>query len=387
MRLALQALFGARDDSTEESRKRCERIKRELRGSQRSKLFMKKLDEAVSDPDLKAPEIFADESFPDANIVAEYLDCQSESDEIREEYERVCLESPEILAEVGSCYDVLTNRLGRPIDAPKNCRRRLYYVAWEEGSNSGAEPVSDSSEAEHVELVDETIPLCANVAKTERKEFESSLPGESDVQRAMRSERSFGRLAVRFLIKGVLVAATIFGIVCGVFYWSSDKGSETFEIAGSRENADRLNNFGDSTDTTETTNVVAAALSVSGEDLNEDLMPSDFITEDSNFVTEEANSSLASGTGVPEEYGAAYTANLPGDVETREIPTNQRVVKSEVDGRSLPSDGGYGLYSNSGVSRTSRLRRVGLGAPDLELSEGIVIPAQNNDVFARTTRF
>ena len=125
MRLALQALFGARDDSTEESRKRCERIKRELRGNQRSKLFMKKLDEAVSDPDLKAPEIFADESFPDANIVAEYLDCQSESDEIREEYERVCLESPEILAEVGSCYDVLTNRLGRPIDAPKNCRRRL----------------------------------------------------------------------------------------------------------------------------------------------------------------------------------------------------------------------------------------------------------------------
>ena len=387
MRLALQALFGSRDDSTEESRKRCERIKRELRGNQRSKLFLKKLDEVVSDPNLKAPEIFAKESFPDANIVAEYLDCQSESEDIREEYERVCLESPEILAEVGCCYDVLTNRLGRPLDAPKNCRHRLYYVAWEDDADSEGDPDPDSSEHAQVESVDDARPTEASVATT-LNECETFASDESEVQKLMRSERRLGRRAARFLRKGVFVAATILGVVCAVSYWSGDKGSETIKFAEGQGKTDWQSGIGELSGENETTiDVESDVLSASEENLDDVLMSSDFITGDSDFITEDTDPYLDVGADVPQDYGTAYTAILPEEAETRASSTSRSTEGAEAVERSMSSDVEYGLYSNSGVSRTSSLRRVGLGSPDLELSEGIVIPSQNNDVFANSTRF
>ena len=129
MRLALQALFGHDKDLTGGERTR---IENELRKNARSVEFFRKIRQTTSTPLRKAPEVFADESFPDPNIVAEYLDCQLDSSEISEEYERVCDESPEILAEVADCYDILNNRLPQPPVVPQNCRQQLYYVAWEE---------------------------------------------------------------------------------------------------------------------------------------------------------------------------------------------------------------------------------------------------------------
>ncbi|MBP5622485.1 MAG: hypothetical protein J6X44_10760, partial [Thermoguttaceae bacterium] len=123
------------------------------------------------------------------------------------------------------------------------------------------------------------------------------------------------------------------------------------------------------------------------ENLDDVLMSSDFITGDSDFITEDTDPYLDVGADVPQDYGTAYTAILPEEAETRASSTSRSTEGAEAVERSMSSDVEYGLYSNSGVSRTSRLRRVGLGSPDLELSEGIVIPSQNNDVFANSTRF
>lgn len=139
MRTALQAAFGfggtALGDETREKR---EKIERELRRDERSVRFFQRLRAATSRIDLNAPEVFAEESFPDANIVAEYLDCNDISPEIAAEYEKVCWESPEILAEIGCCFDFLTNALADASEPPVNCRRRLYYIAWEEATASAS---------------------------------------------------------------------------------------------------------------------------------------------------------------------------------------------------------------------------------------------------------
>ncbi|MDO5308674.1 MAG: hypothetical protein Q4G03_04175 [Planctomycetia bacterium] len=133
MRVALQAIYPDRNDVSQESLARRSRVERELQNDARSMGFYRKLQMILDHPPCRAPEVFADESFPDANIVAEYLDYQSQSEEVELEFERVCLESSEILAEVANCYDILTNCLNQPIEAPRNCRRRLYYLAWETG--------------------------------------------------------------------------------------------------------------------------------------------------------------------------------------------------------------------------------------------------------------
>ncbi len=132
MRLALHALFcNDRDFSDDGVRKRAQ-IEKDLRNNERSAEFFRKLRLAASDPNLKAPEIFSPEVYPDPNVVAEYLDCQLESSAVATDYENACLNSPEMLAEVGDCYDVLTNKLPQQIDPPKNCRRRLYALAYQD---------------------------------------------------------------------------------------------------------------------------------------------------------------------------------------------------------------------------------------------------------------
>ncbi len=137
MRTALQAAFGfGGASSSDETRAKREKIERELRRDERSVRFFQRLRVATSRIDLRAPDVFAEESFPDANIVAEYLDRADISPEIVAEYEKVCWESPEILAEVGCCFDFLTNALADASEPPVNCRRRLYYIAWEEAATA-----------------------------------------------------------------------------------------------------------------------------------------------------------------------------------------------------------------------------------------------------------
>lgn len=146
MRLALQALFCKNQGTSVEDDKRRERIENDLRRNPRSVDFFRKMRLVMGRPLEKAPEVFSDESFPDANIVAEYLDCQLESTEVSDEYEDVCYNSPEMLVEAADCYDLLNNCLCKPMSAPKNCRRRLYYVAWEEAAPPQCKKVAESTE-------------------------------------------------------------------------------------------------------------------------------------------------------------------------------------------------------------------------------------------------
>ncbi len=367
MRLALQALFGACDDDTEEGRKRSERIERDLRGNGRSRLYLKKLNEAISDPGLKAPEIFAKESFPDANVVAEYLDCQSESDEVLKEYERVCLESPEILAEIGCCYDVLTNRLGRPTNAPKNCKRRLYHVAWEESVDEKYESLPDCAEDKQGDLSGVERRVDVNVV-AENPDYSTS-PRESDVQEGSRSARKPTRRTVRLLGRFVFAAVLFFGIVRGVSYLLNVRGSQTVELTDIRER------------TNQTATGVEDKSFVAQETLREteSKVFSDFITEDSD--------SYSDAYILGEKYDDSVYADGASEKDSFSAPsTKRRSDGFEAQPTSALDESEYALYASSAVSRTRRAKR-GLAAPDMKLNEGIVIPERNNDVFAKATRF
>ena len=243
MRLALQALFCKGQDSSEEDLRRRAIIENELRNNARSAEFFRKIRQVVSAPLRKAPEVFADESFPDANIVAEYLDCQLESTEISDEYERVCCESPEILAEVGDCYDVLNNRLPQPLTAPKNCRRRLYYVAWEEEpprSSTKEKKANEPSGEEHVYDAEyltsrsrgPSIDVEVNRDKGTKPRTGASdrrTLRENEVQLKINSQKP-ARRVLGLGIKGCLGLIIVAGCVNGFAKWRDIERSQTLDV-------------------------------------------------------------------------------------------------------------------------------------------------------------
>ena len=145
MKLALQAMYGCKRDASDESVRRRAQIEKDLKSDARSAEFLRKLRLVADDPTIKAPEIFADVSYPDPNIVASYLDGQIDSD-LSREYEDACLESAMMLAEVGDSCDVLNNRLILPVEAPRFLRRRLYEL--ENESDVALEVESDAVRAE-----------------------------------------------------------------------------------------------------------------------------------------------------------------------------------------------------------------------------------------------
>ncbi len=239
MRLALQALFGGQNSLSEEGMKRKERTERSLMNNERSCDFLRKLQKVIAEPCLAAPEIFAEESFPDANVVAEYLDCQTESDEVCREYEQVCEESPEVLAEVGCCYEILNKRLEQPINAPKICRRRLYYIAWEDDNVADTKIINlESSEKEGAP--GSNFSVSDKNVKKEKKSRNGNY--ESEIQKTVRRERSFGRKFFQFCVKGSFVAGAL-GMMCwGWNYFYSGKGSETLQIVSVRDEANEKGN-------------------------------------------------------------------------------------------------------------------------------------------------
>lgn len=104
--------------------------------------FLAKLKTVVSDRELAAPEVFGDESFPDANIVAEYLDGQLDDAQLLQDYEEICLRSDMILAEVGCCHDILNRDLRETLVPSRQCRRRLYFIPQEDSVPDGEQEFS-----------------------------------------------------------------------------------------------------------------------------------------------------------------------------------------------------------------------------------------------------
>ncbi|MBR4834080.1 MAG: hypothetical protein IKU86_07100 [Thermoguttaceae bacterium] len=246
MRLALRALFAA-TDANEEGAARRALLERRLRENERSAEFFRRLRTAVADVSLNAPEVFAEESFPDANVVAEYLDGQA-SPELARAYEDACWDSPEILAEAGRCYDVLNGGSGVECVVSKNCRRRLYYLAWEDAvlDASSAEVATSAKDSNENQM--ETTISVASVEKEEkpreksaafserkrkeksRKKATKAAKSENSVRSTLAAERSWGRRVRRFGVRVALAACLLGFVRVGWRALDNSERSETFSI-------------------------------------------------------------------------------------------------------------------------------------------------------------
>lgn len=90
--------------------------------------ILKHLQTVCNQKGLGAPEVFADESYPDVNIVAEYIEGRLDDSKLAEQYEGICLQSDQLLAELSICYKLAVGSNEIPILVPRNCRHRLYYL-------------------------------------------------------------------------------------------------------------------------------------------------------------------------------------------------------------------------------------------------------------------
>ncbi len=416
MRLALQATFDDLDGTTDESRRRRARCERELEQNRRSVAFYRKLSSVVDDPNVKAPEVFARESFPDPNVVAEYLDYRSESEEVAAEYERVCWDSPEALAEVGDCYDILVNDLPKQIVAPKNCRRRLYYVAWEESArpNQNEAEARDmkqdaranvelSLNATNVDFEDEKTQKSFVEIKEKRKNKKAvkdvapSPKFESDVQRTMRRERSVKRRLRSYAVNAITLLCVLSFGVWALSKARNERRSETFQIATERTDEANIqensvpNDVGASIDKQIDKQTVAR----SDADVEQNEFPrvadlrfrdgADFGSEtnlgaspnwDAKTETlDKSNDDFLAITHVDEE---PTDASIPGVSVTSDF--------AEFDSNPISSFDAPNTTDEQSFKR--KQERVGLrGGLNGTRGRSVEIPSQNNDVFASPQRY
>lgn len=368
MRLALQALFAA-IEANEEGAARRALLERRLRASERSVGFFRRLRAVVDDETLRAPEVFAEESFPDANVVAEYLDAQTESNLARD-YEDACFDSPEILAEVGRCYDILNNDALNCVVVPKNCRRRLYYVAWEEenvvniaqGTEEDSVLTADSTtltseETSEVETPEITQteksaeePVARDVPKAKKRK--ENAKSAKTVGAALAAERSWGRRLKRLCVRAALILAIV---AAGRYGWrnlNDSERSETLQIHAPTQELVESNGIGQPIENEE---VPLRPTTISSANLGEILPPSS-----SEVVQAGENDALV---------GVAGLSN-----EVQEAPK-----------LAILPNGATDVDDNLGKTTTKTQKRIGLGGEEhWNRRPPIEIPAQNNDVFTKS---
>ncbi|MBP3556390.1 MAG: hypothetical protein J6K20_01610 [Thermoguttaceae bacterium] len=364
MRFALQALFSA-PETDEEGAARRAMVERRLRSNERSADFLRRLRGVVDDASLQAPEVFAEESFPDANVVAEYLDGQA-SLELARAYEDVCRDSSEALAEVGRCYDILNNDALNCVVVPKNCRRRLYYIAWEDG----AELASKEGKAS---ILTNAMPFGAFGTDESEQELESKeRDGERVAVKANQSEeksapsvgstlaaeRSLARRVRRFVSRTGLALGLLGAIFACWQTLSDDKGSETLNLKTPKSEEVAVSNAtGGEKNDGETP---LRPTTISGVGVDE--LPTTALDEPANVAGEVAFDDF---DALSREAGTPRLATLPNISSDREEETQ-------------------GFAETSNVERA----RVGLGnETPWTRRPSIEIPAQNNDVFSKMERF
>ena len=380
MRLALQALFST-TEANEEGAARRALLERRLRTSERSAGFFRRLRAVVDDESLLAPEIFAEESFPDANVVAEYLDGQTEP-ELTRAYENACWDSEVMLAEIGRCYDILNNDSLNSVVAPKNCRRRLYYIAWEEKSVENSPTKEEdasiltnfapfaSEESEVAEAPQDETPIC-DAPKAEKKrnkkttkfaKSSESVKSAGSVGATLAAERSLGRRARRLSARltfalSVLAAASY----CGWQAFDDGKRSETFPLETPKEEL-----------------VVSNTTKTQDESVETPLCP----TTISSAASEEFPTISLADSDLPAEIESfdGFAGASPATNAESELPKLAALPNVTVENEAKAN-------SNEPASSVERAR-VGLGGSDpWERRPTLEIPAQNNDVFSKTQRY
>jgi len=366
MRLALQALFTT-TGANEEGAARRALLERKLRTNERSAGFFRRLRAAADDPTLGAPEIFAEESFPDANVVAEYLDGQA-APELARAYEDACWDSPEMLAEIGCCCDILNNDSLNAVVAPKNCRRRLYYIAWEEGAiNVSPEKetptltttlapsdvcvAQDEAEASDAIPLDKaenakvlTVKRARVRRKRERKKSES-------VRSTLEAERSWRRRGKRWSARLALALSLLAVGYCG---WQTlqEKPSETLELGTVKPKVE---------------NVEAGFAAL--ESTEAPLRPTTISTSNIEELP------LVSLTEAPQIAQSELVDDWANDTMTENEPPKLAVLPDLTEDEADFED----------RQPNAERRRVGLGGDEPWQSRpAIQIPAQNNDVFMKT---
>ncbi len=144
MRLTLRTLLAYMDQVLDEQT--ASEIAEKVQQSEVASEILQRIEDVLRRPRLGAPELSGRGMQVDPNTVAEYLDNVLSKEQVAD-FEKSCLESNTLLAEVASCHRVLANILDQPIEVPAECRKKLYELvhrrrelAAREAKESGEKP-------------------------------------------------------------------------------------------------------------------------------------------------------------------------------------------------------------------------------------------------------
>ncbi len=183
--------------------------------------IIKRIKEVQESVQLTAPDVFGEESFPDANIVAEYIDRTLNEASLFREYEDLSLNNLVLLAELVECAhwsDVLTS--GFTVSVPGHCRHRLYYVQNKFHKTTGdhahnstlaAETVDDALKHQDEHLSDKEQEI-SSISETNA----ASLPPDHSPTISSPPKPTVKRVDGKKMIRNfyrILVMAALVGIV------------------------------------------------------------------------------------------------------------------------------------------------------------------------------
>lgn len=128
MRLTLRTLLSYLDNVLDEPSRAA--LQKQIDASEHASEWIYRTRDVTRRLKLGAPEPEGTGSVDDPNTVAEYLD-RTLPEESVAEFERVCLESDAMLAEVASCHKVLAMVLSEPPSVDSDTRDRLHRLQEE----------------------------------------------------------------------------------------------------------------------------------------------------------------------------------------------------------------------------------------------------------------
>ncbi len=125
MRLTLRTMLAYLDQVLDEET--AAEIAEKIRQSEVASEIIQRIEDVLRRPRLGAPELSGRGMQVDPNTVAEYLDNVLSKEQVAD-FEKSCLESHTLLAEVASCHRVLANILDQPVEVSPECRKKLYEL-------------------------------------------------------------------------------------------------------------------------------------------------------------------------------------------------------------------------------------------------------------------
>lgn len=130
MRLTLRILLAHMDENL--SPEDASIIEQKITGSEYATALRKKIQDVSRHPTLPAPSV-TDHSgqnagIQNANATAEYLDNEMPEEAVKE-FEKVCLASDMMLAEITCCHQILNLVLREPADVDPEIRLKMYKLA------------------------------------------------------------------------------------------------------------------------------------------------------------------------------------------------------------------------------------------------------------------